>query len=220
MRANALDSMPRKFFSRSRGRIGGRELPPGARRVRSGISRSSQSSRGGLVDRSAGARASVPAPRKSCTAAGRAARCARIGALPNKGFRWHVCCYSGLEVAFSQHPQGYQHAEAAQSPPPGRIHGPAFGLALAQTAPRPGAGRAARPHSFTGKVALYSEYEYRGIAQTSEKPALQLNLDYAHASGFYLGTFLTNIKWLEDIAERGAFDRARASSGTSTAATR
>jgi len=57
------------------------------------------------------------------------------------------------------------------------------------------------PHSFTGKVALYSEYEYRGIAQSSEKPALQLNLDYAHASGFYIGTFLTNIKWLEDTAD-------------------
>ena len=61
-------------------------------------------------------------------------------------------------------------------------------------------------HSFTGKAALYSEYEYRGISQTSEKPALQLNLDYAHASGFYLGTFLTNIKWLEDAAEVGGFD--------------
>ena len=62
------------------------------------------------------------------------------------------------------------------------------------------------PHSFTGKVALYSEYEYRGISQTSEKPALQLNLDYGHASGFYIGTFLTNIKWLEDAAEVGGFD--------------
>src|SRR5258708_22943603 len=57
------------------------------------------------------------------------------------------------------------------------------------------------PSPFTGKVALYSEYEYRGIAQSSEKPALQLNLDYAHASGFYIGTFLTNIKWLEDTAD-------------------
>ena len=56
------------------------------------------------------------------------------------------------------------------------------------------------PHSFTGKVALYSEYEYRGQSQTSEKPALQLNLDYAHASGFYVGTFITNIKWLKDTA--------------------
>jgi uncharacterized protein (TIGR02001 family) len=56
-------------------------------------------------------------------------------------------------------------------------------------------------HSFTGKVALYSEYEYRGISQTSEKPALQLTLDYAHASGFYLGTFVTNIKWLKDYGD-------------------
>jgi uncharacterized protein (TIGR02001 family) len=57
------------------------------------------------------------------------------------------------------------------------------------------------PHTFTGKAALYSEYEYRGISQTSEKPAVQLNLDYAHASGFYVGTFITNIKWLKDTAE-------------------
>jgi uncharacterized protein (TIGR02001 family) len=56
-------------------------------------------------------------------------------------------------------------------------------------------------HSFTGKVAVYSEYEYRGISQTSEKPALQLNLDYAHASGFYFGTFVTNIKWLKDYGD-------------------
>ena len=75
----------------------------------------------------------------------------------------------------------------------------AAGSAFAQAAP-------ASPHTFTGKVALYSEYEYRGISQTSEKPALQLNLDYGHASGFYIGTFLTNIKWLEDFAEVGGFD--------------
>lgn len=59
------------------------------------------------------------------------------------------------------------------------------------------AAAADSPHTFTGKVALYSEYEYRGLAQTDEKPALQLTLDYAHASGFYVGTFLTNIKWLK-----------------------
>lgn len=57
-------------------------------------------------------------------------------------------------------------------------------------------------HTFTGKLALYSEYEYRGISQTSEKPALQLNLDYAHRSGIYVGTFLSNIKWLKDIDAR------------------
>src|SRR5258708_34154102 len=61
------------------------------------------------------------------------------------------------------------------------------------------------PSPFTGKVGLWSEYEYRGISQTSEKPALQLNLDYAHKSGFYLGTFLSNIKWLKDTAEVNGF---------------
>ena len=61
------------------------------------------------------------------------------------------------------------------------------------------------PSPFTAKVGLFSEYEYRGISQTSEKPALQLNLDYAHASGFYIGTFLSNIKWLKDTAEVNGF---------------
>jgi len=76
------------------------------------------------------------------------------------------------------------------------------GAAFAQA---PAAAEPASPHSFTGKVALYSEYEYRGISQTSEKPAGQLNLDYAHASGFYIGTFVSNIKWLKDAAEVGGF---------------
>ncbi len=63
------------------------------------------------------------------------------------------------------------------------------------------AAAADSPHTFSGKVALFSEYEYRGQSQTSEKPALQLTLDYAHASGFYVGTFITNIKWLEDTGQ-------------------
>lgn len=76
-------------------------------------------------------------------------------------------------------------------------------LALAAAAALASAGALAQesPHSFTGKVAAYSEYEYRGISQTSEDPALQLTLDYAHKSGFYAGTFVTNIKWLKDTAD-------------------
>jgi uncharacterized protein (TIGR02001 family) len=71
----------------------------------------------------------------------------------------------------------------------------------------PATARADDPpvHSFTGKVALYTEYEYRGISQTSEKPAVQLNLDYAHRSGFYVGTFVSNIKWLKDAADVAGF---------------
>ena len=74
----------------------------------------------------------------------------------------------------------------------------ATGVARAADAPAPA-------YTLVPKIALYSEYEYRGISQTSEKPAVQFNLDYAHQSGFYLGTFLSNIKWLKDAAEAGGF---------------
>lgn len=33
---------------------------------------------------------------------------------------------------------------------------------------------AAGPHAFSGEAVLYSENEYRGIAQNSEDPALEL----------------------------------------------
>jgi uncharacterized protein (TIGR02001 family) len=70
------------------------------------------------------------------------------------------------------------------------------GLAHAEDAPA---------QTLVPKISLYSEYEYRGISQTSEKPALQFNLDYTHPSGFYLGTFLSNISWLKDTAKAGGF---------------
>ena len=81
----------------------------------------------------------------------------------------------------------------------------AVGIARADDKPADAAAAPTPEHTFTGKAALYSEYEYRGISQTSEKPALQLNLDYAHSSGLYLGTFLSNIKWLKDTAEVNGF---------------
>lgn len=74
---------------------------------------------------------------------------------------------------------------------------------LAQT-PAPAAAAEPTPeHTFVPKISLYSEYEYRGISQTSEKPALQLNLDYTHSSGFYLGAFVSNITWLKDYKDLG-----------------
>ena len=105
-----------------------------------------------------------------------------------------------------QHPQGYQHENAKL------LAALAAARVAARLAPDRAcarcARRARRPRARTRSPAssrLYSEYEYRGISQTSEKPALQLNLDYAHASGFYIGTFLINIKWLKDTADVGGF---------------
>lgn len=70
------------------------------------------------------------------------------------------------------------------------------GGALAQT-PAPAA--AAEPAwALTGNVGLYSQYVFRGISQTNEKPALQGGLDLGHKSGFYLGAWGSNISWLSD----------------------
>ena len=49
------------------------------------------------------------------------------------------------------------------------------------------------PHSFTGNLGLYSDYAFRGVSQTDENPAIQGGFDYAHSSGFYLGTWASNV---------------------------
>ena len=48
------------------------------------------------------------------------------------------------------------------------------------------------PHTFTFNLGLYSNYMFRGVA-LSDGPALQGGADYAHASGFYAGTWFSNI---------------------------
>ena len=70
-------------------------------------------------------------------------------------------------------------------------------LAAAQAA-APAAAAPASPHTFTGNFTLASEYLYRGIAQTRGNPAVQGGFDYSHASGFYVGTWASNISWIQD----------------------
>ena len=65
-------------------------------------------------------------------------------------------------------------------------------LARAQEAPAP-------EHQVSYNAALTSEYRYRGLAQTRFEPALQGGADYTHTpSGFYAGTWLSTIKWIDD----------------------
>lgn len=54
------------------------------------------------------------------------------------------------------------------------------------------------PHTFTGNAAIASQYVFRGLSQTNGKPAIQGEFDYAHASGWYAGTWLSNISWFTD----------------------
>ena len=58
----------------------------------------------------------------------------------------------------------------------------------------------ASPHTLTGNVGIYSQYIFRGLTQTDRKPALQGGFDYSHSSGFYLGTWASNVSWLRDAA--------------------
>ncbi len=60
-------------------------------------------------------------------------------------------------------------------------------------------------YTLTANVGLFSQYSFRGIAQTAGKPAVQGGFDWAHSSGFYLGTWGSNISWLEDF---GAYTRS------------
>jgi uncharacterized protein (TIGR02001 family) len=73
--------------------------------------------------------------------------------------------------------------------------------AWAQTPPPAAAAPAAPEPSWTlsGNVGLYSQYVFRGISQTNEKPALQGGFDAAHKSGFYVGTWASNVSFYSDF---------------------
>ncbi|MHB9118137.1 MAG: TorF family putative porin [Burkholderiales bacterium] len=59
---------------------------------------------------------------------------------------------------------------------------------------------AAAPVSpLTGNMTIASEYVYRGISQTHRQAAIQGGFDYASPSGFYVGTWASNISWISDL---------------------
>lgn len=60
------------------------------------------------------------------------------------------------------------------------------------------ASTAKSPHTLTSNVGFVSQYVFRGLTQTDGKPAVQGGLDYAHSSGLYAGTWLSNISWFTD----------------------
>jgi uncharacterized protein (TIGR02001 family) len=53
-------------------------------------------------------------------------------------------------------------------------------------------------NTVTANIGIYSQYVFRGLTQTDRHPAVQGGFDYAHASGFYAGTWLSNISWFTD----------------------
>lgn len=69
-------------------------------------------------------------------------------------------------------------------------------IALASAAFAPAAYAQDEPASditVTGSVAITSEYRLRGISQTDSDPAIQGGITVAHSSGFYVGTWASNL---------------------------
>lgn len=63
-------------------------------------------------------------------------------------------------------------------------------LASATTA---GSGVALAESPLTANVGVTSNYIWRGITQTSDRSAVSGGIDYAHTSGAYVGTWVSNL---------------------------
>lgn len=55
------------------------------------------------------------------------------------------------------------------------------------------AGSTAAMAEISGNVALVTDYAFRGVSQTDEQIAIQGGFDYEHESGFYIGTWASNV---------------------------
>jgi len=49
------------------------------------------------------------------------------------------------------------------------------------------------PENFSATLTFTSDYVFRGVSQTDEKPAIQGSFDYAHPVGLYLGIWGSNV---------------------------
>jgi uncharacterized protein (TIGR02001 family) len=63
-------------------------------------------------------------------------------------------------------------------------------------------------YSITFNVGAVTDYRVRGIAQTSKQPAIQGGVDFAHKDGIYLGTAVSNVKWVKELngATKGDYE--------------
>lgn len=55
------------------------------------------------------------------------------------------------------------------------------------------AASTANAEAISGNVGMTTDYVWRGISQTNEAPAIQGGFDYSDPSGFYVGTWGSNI---------------------------
>ncbi len=52
----------------------------------------------------------------------------------------------------------------------------------------------------TANIGVTSNYMWRGITQTGDSSAVSGGIDYAHESGFYAGTWVSNAAWTSPVS--------------------
>jgi uncharacterized protein (TIGR02001 family) len=83
-------------------------------------------------------------------------------------------------------------AQSPGGPPPGTA--PAAEVEAA--APSPGIAIPGTGLTLTTTLSLSTDYLFRGISQTRNRPAAQGTFDLAHEGGFYVGAFVSNATFL------------------------
>jgi uncharacterized protein (TIGR02001 family) len=73
------------------------------------------------------------------------------------------------------------------------MHKSVLTLSVIAALAAPGLAAAADPSPVSGNMSIVSDYRFRGISQTYLGPAIQGGIDYAHASGLYLGNWNSSV---------------------------
>jgi uncharacterized protein (TIGR02001 family) len=59
---------------------------------------------------------------------------------------------------------------------------------------------------FSANIGATSNYVWRGATQTDDQAAISGGLDYAHDSGFYVGTWASNVNFGDDANGDGSYE--------------
>ena len=73
----------------------------------------------------------------------------------------------------------------------------ALGL-LANTAAHGQSAAPAPDFTLAYNIGGTTDYRFRGISQSSFKPAVQGGIDFSHKSGAYAGVWASNVNWIKD----------------------
>lgn len=64
-------------------------------------------------------------------------------------------------------------------------------------------------HVVNYNMGVTSDYVFRGISQSRNKPAFSAGVDYSHApSGFYAGAWASTISWINDATNKTTYPNA------------